>query len=278
MRLFVDQLTNVDFSYLCPSRGLLGETWLASIELKGELNDQGMVCDFGLVKKVCRQWFDEIVDHRLLVPSLNPRTELSLQEIHDSVVFASDIGAVRCTSPKNAITDVPCNAITKESLARWCEQQLKGQFGDSILDIRVQFEEETISGPFYHYSHGLKKHGGNCQRIAHGHRSKIMIWKNGALDETLMQLWADRWRDIYIATRADLLSSDETHHHFSYRAQQGHFNLSIPHDRCYFVETDTTVEYLAQHIADTLSRETGDNIKVKAYEGLAKGAIVETRT
>ena len=53
MRLFVDQLTNVDFSYLCPARGLLGETWLASIQLVGSLDEQGMVCDFGTVKNTC---------------------------------------------------------------------------------------------------------------------------------------------------------------------------------------------------------------------------------
>ena len=47
MQLFVNQLTNVDFSYLDAARGLVGETWLASAILDGVLDDQGMVCGMG---------------------------------------------------------------------------------------------------------------------------------------------------------------------------------------------------------------------------------------
>ena len=51
MRLFVNQITHVDFSYLHPIYGVLGETWLIDAELEGQLDNQGMVCDFGVVKK-----------------------------------------------------------------------------------------------------------------------------------------------------------------------------------------------------------------------------------
>ena len=67
MHLFVEQLTNVDFSYLDLSRGIVGETWWASAILEGALDEQGMVCDFGTVKKVLRNWMDDEIDHRLLI-------------------------------------------------------------------------------------------------------------------------------------------------------------------------------------------------------------------
>ncbi|MDO6806920.1 6-carboxytetrahydropterin synthase, partial [Wenyingzhuangia sp. 1_MG-2023] len=68
---------------------------------------------------------------------------------------------------------------------------------------------ERIDSAFYHYSHGLKKHNGNCQRIAHGHRSRIEIFCNGERSDELEQQWAQRWRDIYIGTSADLVANQE---------------------------------------------------------------------
>jgi 6-pyruvoyl-tetrahydropterin synthase len=76
MLLFVDNLTNVDFSFLDAQRGLLGETYLANIRLLGDLDEQGMVCDFGIVKKRVRHWLDTELDHRLAVPIHSPKPHL----------------------------------------------------------------------------------------------------------------------------------------------------------------------------------------------------------
>lgn len=272
MRLFVDQLTNIDFSYLCPERGLVGETWLAHIELEGELNEQGMVCDFGTVKKVCRDWLDEQIDHRLLIPSAYEGCSHRADEF-DEIEFNCQCGMIKTSSPFGAITCIPVTAISPASVATWCEEKLTGLFGSTVKAISVRFTTEAINGPFYHYSHGLKKHKGNCQRIAHGHRSKILIWQNGQLDELLMQDWANTFRDIYIGSRDDINSENASHYDFAYRSQQGHFSLSVPKTRCYIVDADTTVENIAQHIAHITAQKTRSHIKVKAFEGLSKGAI-----
>ena len=45
-QIFVQQLTNLDFMYFDPVRGLLGQTLIVDVALFGALNDEGMVFDF----------------------------------------------------------------------------------------------------------------------------------------------------------------------------------------------------------------------------------------
>ena len=125
----------------------------------------------------------------------------------------------------------------------------------------------------------MKKHLGNCQRIAHGHRSPIRIDRNGHRAYDLEERWAKLWQDIYVGTEEDVarrfVGEDGIGYiTFEYEANQGEFALTLPEHRVYMLETDTTVELIAAHIADKLKAEfSGEEIQVKAYEGVGKGAI-----
>lgn len=282
MLLFVDNLTNVDFSFLDPERGLLGETYLANIRLYGDLDEQGMVCDFGTVKKRVRHWLDTELDHRLAIPARSPN--ITIKEIGDTIDIHWQFGStgefLQTRSPRDAIALVDAEILTPESVAHWCMAQLKALFPDSVAHLELDFSREEINGAAYHYSHGLKKHLGNCQRIAHGHRSRIDIWENGIKSPTLEAEWAKRWCDIYIGTRADIteapLHHGQGYYRFAYRSQQGDFELTIPQRCCYIIDTDSTVELIAQHFAQTTkAQHPTSSIRVKAFEGIHKGAIAE---
>lgn len=279
MLLFVDKLTNSDFCYFHPSRGLLGETWLANIELEGELDEQGMVCDFGIVKSTTRQMLDELIDHRLLVPTQAAKLRVSQEGSSTHVHWPlSDGQAIDHSSPGQCITLIDAPSITPDTVARWCEQQLRQRLPKTVQSIRLSFSCEAIDGPYYHYSHGLKKHAGKCQRIAHGHRSKIQIRCNEERAPALEQEWAEILRDSYIGTREDLHPDADTppgYYRFSYRAPEGEFSLQLPQRSCHLLDSDTTVENIAQHIAETLkAREPENTYTVKAYEGSGKGALI----
>lgn len=278
MHLFVDNLTNVDFSYLHETRGLVGETWLASVELEGELDSQGMVCDFGIVKKMLRHWLDEQLDHRLLVPTRSGALRTMKNESGSlEISWGKDKHtAITSVSPEQAIAQVDAETISPESVARWCIEQLSPKFPASVKSLSLRFDTEVIDGPFYHYSHGLKKHDGNCQRIAHGHRSRIEIWKDGAPSNAEMTNWANRWQDIYIGTQEDIVeTSNQDQIAFRYTSEQGKFYLELPKQQCYIIDTDSTVELIANHIATTLKAYAPEStFTVKAYEGIGKGALV----
>ncbi|HEY8568623.1 6-carboxytetrahydropterin synthase [Microbulbifer sp.] len=279
MHLFVDSLTNVDFSYLHHSRGIVGETWLANAALDGALDHQGMVCDFGIVKKTLRNWLDSELDHRLLVPTNAPNLKLTENGGQIELEWKLESGkTISVSGPAQAFALVSADSIAPESVAAWCVQQLDGVFPTSVDRLRLDFTSEIIDTPYYHYSHGLKKHDGNCQRIAHGHRSRIRIDLDGERNSALEAEWAERWKDIYLGTREDLVKQDTDTLHFAYQARQGDFTLSIPASCCELLDCDTTVEQLAQYIAEQLAAANpGRDICVRAYEGIGKGAVASAR-
>ena len=276
-QLFVNRLTVIDFSYLHPERGLLGESWLVDIVLKGDLDAQGMVLDFGEVKRSVKQLIDDHFDHRLLVPAAHPDLQQMTRSGQLHLDFTTQDGhLIQHSSPPAAVGLIDREAITTETLASAIVEALQPGMPANVESLDVRLRPESIAGAFYHYSHGLKHHCGNCQRIAHGHRSRLLIERDGQRDTALEQTWAERWRDIYIASRDDLKQEQDGYRLFSYVSPQGKFQLRLPAGRCYLIDTDSTVENLAQHIADTLAWEhPGSRFRVWAYEGVDKGAIGE---
>ncbi len=275
MYLFVDQLTNVDFSLLDAKRGLIGETWLANFGLEGTLDEAGMVCDFGIVKSTLRKWLDDNLDHRLAIPVQSPNLVYSISDQTIDLTWTYPGGIIEMHAPLQAVAMVPVTELTRPACAEWVATQVANSLPADIHTIDLDFTPENISSSYYHYSHGLKKHDGNCQRIAHGHRSTIAIWVNDERSERLEQQWSERWRDIYLATREDLQSETDQYFEFAYQAAQGEFRLKLPKSQCYLIDTDTTVENIAAHIHQQIKAHLPTaHVKVKAFEGMGKGAIV----
>ncbi len=275
--LFVEQLTVLDFSRLDPGRGLVGESWIVDLELEGELDEQSMVLDFGEVKRQARQAVEEYADHRLLLPAA---TDVSVAEDRGRVTVEfpwADGRQIRVACPARAVTLVPSAAVDMEAVQGPLVAAVRQVVPDTVRRIRLGLREEAVPGHYYHYSHGLKRHAGLCQRIAHGHRSRIEITRDGQRDDGAEAAWAERWRDIYLASAEDLVSRPDAgggQLEFAYDAPEGRFELSVDADRCEVVPADTTVECLAQYVADELAGQfPGQRIVVRLYEGVNKGAI-----
>jgi 6-pyruvoyl-tetrahydropterin synthase len=299
MQLFVNDLTIMDFSYLCAERGMVGESWIVDVLLNGELNEESMIQDFGKVKKDLKRLIDEYVDHKLLVPVESPCTRVVHDEASDIVqvdFIRQSVGEIdgnpidldasiylRC--PDEAYAFVYSDQVDMASVSQYLKDIIATHLPDNVDTIELILRCENITTPFYHYTHGLKKHDGNCQRIAHGHRSKIIIHENGEESVETELYWATRWSDIYIGTVEDLVDSEqltlqdidkslEYAYCFKYEASQGSFELVIPKAECEVIEADSTVECLAQYVFEQQKSMNADSrYKVIAFEGVGKGAI-----
>jgi 6-pyruvoyl-tetrahydropterin synthase len=273
--LFVDNLTVIDASYLDHARGLVGESWIVDIALGGTLDEQGMMMDFAHVKRDIKQAIDNSIDHTLIIAQDSPHFEIiSDKNDYVKVKFETVSGTIEHHSPKEALTFIPSDSITDASIEHYVKDIITAAVPKNVTQIQCTIRHEIIEGAHYHYSHGLKKHDGNCQRIAHGHRSRIEIWQDGQRNHELESQWAHSFSDIYIGTEDDVIQKTSTHTLFRYQSRQGIFELSIPSTQCYVIAADTTVENISSHIHNKIQLDTPSSLyKVKAFEGLNKGAI-----
>ncbi|RUO60282.1 6-carboxytetrahydropterin synthase [Pseudidiomarina insulisalsae] len=291
MQLFVNDLTVIDFSYLCPERGIVGESWIVDIILDGSLNEQSMVLDFGKVKKQIKRIIDDAVDHKLAVPADHPYTRVSHTDDDSSywVDFLRPAGkSIHLFCPADAFAFIDADRVSMASVNAYLRAVIKRELPGNVAGLEVILREEVIAGAYYHYTHGLKKHDGNCQRIAHGHRSQLQIFIDGLRRQQVEQQWALRWQDIYLGSREDTCScselrrsihaeaiDDNSHQAYRYTADQGLFELAVPQDENFIIANDSTVECIAEFLAAEIAVEnqaTGQ-VKVLAFEGVGKGAI-----
>ncbi|MEM6583428.1 MAG: 6-carboxytetrahydropterin synthase [Pseudomonadota bacterium] len=277
-KLFVENLTVMDFSFLDRERGVVGESWIVDIELTGELDEQGMVFDFGHVKKQIKQFIDAQADHRLLVPAATTgcRTCISGEQL--LVEFELNSGAViRHDSPRDAVLLLANDTVNAQQIAADLQAQLKSILPENVNDVLIKLRPEAIEGAYFHYTHGLQKHQGQCQRIAHGHRSRLEIAIDDRRNGELETLWAKRLADSYIATQSHIVEQFDhngiAHLRLAYTAAQGEFAISLPSAQVFTVPHVSTVENIAIHLAESIASDTPGDILVKAFEGVGKGAF-----
>ena len=290
MQLFVNDLTVIGFSYCCPQRGIVGESWIVDVLLDGSLNEMSMVLDFAVVKKQIKAIIDDAVDHKLLLPMLDSAISVAdstYRAGHDFVDFTSKQGNYYLQSPSCAFAKIACEQIDITSVTTYLTTIILAQLPKNVQGLTLNLRAENIDGAYYHYTHGLKLHDGNCQRIAHGHRSKIHIYKDGKRSEALEEVWSLRWQDIYLASEADRIALSDIElsatalanlvpdqQLFSYFAPQGRFDIAVPGKILDVVDCDSTVELLADFILRQLKQQSPNHeFKVVAFEGVAKGAI-----
>ena len=272
MALFVQQLTHIDVSLWCAKRGLVGCSWQVDAVLEGKLGEDGMLFDFGEVKPWIKRTLDSGLDHTLLVPTEAPG--ISVSECPEGLcVRTTTPYPMEVRGPKEAFTLLPWQAIKLEMVAEHLSHQLTEQRPENVDRVSLTLSDEPNDGAAYGYSHGLKRHAGNCQRIAHGHRSRLYIWQQAARQTLLEQQWAARLDNRYLLEEADIAARNNETLTCRYRAAQGDFSITLPQSLCTVLPGPTTVENIAAWLAQEVATQSGQATRIQAFEGINKGAI-----
>src|SRR3546814_5783065 len=102
------------------------------------------------------------------VPLNAPQLTLDATTDEISLRFDAVTGLIEHRSPTCALSLLDADTITSDIVVAWLTPRLQAVLPDSVAALNLQLRHEHIDGAYYHYVHGLKKHAGLCQRIAHG--------------------------------------------------------------------------------------------------------------
>lgn len=277
--LFLRDFTVLDFAFLDELKGLQGESFYVSAELDGELDAQGFVLDFGPAKKILKALVDETLDHRLLIPAQNPLLKGTAKGLK--------FGGLEYEAPEQAVALLEGTEITLNLIESFLSSEAKGRLPSNVHGIRFSLRQDPrfLKEPNYRYTHGLRLHEGNCQRLLHGHRNPVEVWIDGCRSEKWESFLAEQWDDAHFtyvptlenAAELDLSLGKRSPYHkgmavVQYSSPQGRFRATIPASRLVLLEEEPSIENIARLGSRLLQAQGIENVRVVAYEGLNKGA------
>jgi 6-pyruvoyl-tetrahydropterin synthase len=293
--IFIRGLTTIDSAIFDPALGVVGASWYLDLEVHGQLDENGFVHDFSHVKKLARQVMKDSVDHALILPVSSKGVDYSENETGEhwrlharcKITGRDHVWEYQC--PKGATYPIRCVSLQKNVIELEIAKLLKHRLPSSVQDVKVTLREEAaeVTAAFFKYTHGITNHDGLCQRLFHGHRSRMEVLIG---DERRPDLEHYVTREIFgsevhIATPKQFVSgmiepgmrgrAGEMVELAYTAVKGGRFFARLPADRVFVVENETSIESLAQQIAVMIRAEerTSLAVKVLAYEGIQKGAM-----
>jgi len=282
--LFVNDLTVLDCAIWDYQRGPIGMSWSVDVEFLGGLDDDGVVFDFSHAKKVAKSVIDNLADHKLITPYNLVNFDMTENNIEYDFISMEDPYPIMYRAPREAFCIL--KNCSKTGLIAYLEYKILDKIDkDNVYEVRVTLKDESDINNVYSYTHGLKTHYGNCQRLLHGHQSSVRVFVNSKRREDIEKDICDYFYDKHIVYKQNLISDkqeksiDEFHNRIGikYKSSQGEFSLKIPKSKVIVFENyETTVECISEYIANWISKNYKDTnsktIEVHAYEGIGKGS------
>ena len=251
INLFQNHVTDLDYARLDEHNGLVGESCRVGVTFTGMTDKEGILYDFSHAKKKVKSIIDECCDHRLIVPDNSVR----IKEDHVAVDYEFGLKQrLSYKAPEQAVCLLPTSHTGKENVQTFLESIILPQMPKNIVAVKIHLIEEELSHPkaVFHYTHGLKTHYGNCQRLFHGHRNTVQVEVNGNnRDDLARWLAEDVFRmNTHFCFFDNVVNSDEVKEiandpnpegvfenlasvKIRYQAIQGEFEATLPGSMVY---------------------------------------------
>ena len=118
-------------------------------------------------KKLIKSIIDEEVDHKLLVPTECPLVHVHALDNDESTVDPLRPGrAIHLRCPTQGFAFIPAPQVDKESVTRYLLGYWPSVCPATSGDLSRRCARSASRAPSTTTAYGLKKHDGNCQRIA----------------------------------------------------------------------------------------------------------------
>jgi 6-pyruvoyl-tetrahydropterin synthase len=287
--LFYKSLTVIDAAVVDSLQGLMGQSWYVDIALTGQRDDEGVIADFSKIKNKIKKIIDETIDHKLII------NEKQVNTINDQVSLeipfgSNEVQKILYRAPLESVCLIPQGSDEK-SLEAFISSILMQHMPSNVQQVEVSLRQESHPEMF-HYTHGLKQHYGNCQRLFHGHKNTIEVWKNGVREtqwekKLVQQIFKGNihfafWENVVNKKAIQAVEKNpigilnsKIAIELEYTSSQGNYWATLPANQVFIMPCETTIENIAAFFAQWIKDQWGeptDKIMVVGFEGIAKGA------
>ncbi|MHA1440570.1 MAG: 6-pyruvoyl trahydropterin synthase family protein [Candidatus Heimdallarchaeota archaeon] len=112
---------------------LHGHNYFIKVKVKGELNEQHMVLDYGLLKEALRK-LTKPFDHKVLIPTKTDDLVLEEKDESYEIITCNK----RYLIPKEDVELVPVPATTAEEMAKFFHNELKKLWSEFTYQVTIE--------------------------------------------------------------------------------------------------------------------------------------------
>jgi len=265
--IYWEKISAIDYAYVDDAGHPLGDSFYISARLSSrELNDNFFVADFGKMKKELKEFIDLKFDHVLW---LNQDKHRATQGNGGFNVVTS---AFEYSGPECAFFLYHKDPL--QTLQKQIQSYLDQHYPSRQFEIHIG-RTDTKSARIMRYTHGLKKHDGNCQRLLHGHRS-ILTQLDASVPSKVIEFIEMQLDGKHLVWKENITNENKDWIKISYSSSQGQYHLKIKPSLCHILPAESTIENITSYVGHLLKKQF-PTLQGRLYlrEGLDKGALIE---